>query len=152
MGRSGAFGPAVSNTLASYVNQTVYYDVLDVPAGYDVGEGIKRVHPSYRSGYLITAGSDAFVSVMGRLVGRNGNPVSLMSGRLIDVNDPDTKPEVFFTNSVGRFAAQKLKPGHTYRVELFTSPSEAFEFTIPEDNEGLFDLEVVRLSITDPEQ
>ena len=152
MGRSGALGPAVANTLASYVNQTVYYDVMDVPPGYDVGEGLRRVYPSYRSGYLVTAGSDAFVSVMGRLVGRSGGPISLMSGRLSDVAEPDARPEVFFTNSVGRFAAQKPKPGHTYRVELFTSPPESFEFTIPEDNEGLYDLQSVRLSTLDPEQ
>jgi len=151
MGRSGPLGPAVANALASYVNQTLYYDVVDVPAGYDIGDGLRRVHPGYRSGYLITAGSDAFVSVMGRLTGRSGGAVSLMSGRLSDKNDTEMKPEIFFTNSVGRFAAQKLKPGHTYKVELFSSPTETFEFTIPEDNEGLYDLGVVVLSILDPE-
>ena len=150
-GRSGALGPAVANALASYVNQTVYYDVIDVPAGYDVGEGLKRVHPAYRSGYLITAGSDAFVSVVGRLSGRSGGPAALMSGRLSDVGDAEMKPEIFFTNSVGRFAAQKLKPGHTYRVELFSSPPEVFEFTVPEDNEGLLDLGVVTLKVVDPD-
>lgn len=150
--RSGLLGPAVANSLSSYVNQSVFYDVLDVPQGYDIGDGIKRVRPSYRSGYVITAGSDAFVSAMGRLVGRGNVPASLMSGRVIAVDDPGTEPEVFFTNSVGRFAVQKLKPGKTYRVDLFSSPAQSFEFKVPEDNEGLLDLMTVSLPFFVPEQ
>jgi len=150
--RSGLLGPAVANSLSAYVNQSVVYDVLDVPQGYDIGDGIKRVRPTYRSGYVITAGSDAFVSAMGRLVGRGDVPAALMSGRVNAVDDPGTEPEVFFTNSVGRFAVQKLKPGKTYRVDLFSSPPQSFEFTVPTDNEGLFDLKTVSLPFFVPEQ
>ena len=150
--RSGALGPALSNQLGSYVNQSIRYDVIDVPAGYDIGDGIKRVHPSYRSGYYIEAGSDAFVSAVGRLVGFNDQPAGLFSGRIYSVNEPDMAPEVFFTNSVGRFAIQKLKPGHSYRVELFSNPARHFEFTVPEDNEGLLDLQKVSLPIFVTEQ
>lgn len=150
--RSGILGPALANSLSAYVNQSIVYDVLDVPQGYDIGDGIKRVRPTYRSGYVITAGSDAFVSAMGRLVGRGDVPASLMSGRVNAVDDPGTEAEVFFTNSVGRFAVQKLKPGKTYRVDLFSSPPQSFEFTVPEDNEGLFDLKTVSLPFFVPEQ
>jgi len=54
---------------------------------------------------------------------------------------------LFFTNSVGRFAIQKLIPGKTYRVELFASPGAGFEFTVPLDNEGLLDLKTVAVPI-----
>lgn len=145
--RSGALGPAVSNTLSSYVDQSVRYDVLGVPAGYDIGEGVRRVRPTYRSGYAIQVGSDAFVSALGRMVGNAGKPAALISGRVRPVDDPTAEPELFFTNSVGRFAIQKLVPGKTYRVELFTSPAAGFEFTVPADNEGLLDLKTVAVPV-----
>ncbi|WP_297804980.1 hypothetical protein [uncultured Brevundimonas sp.] len=150
--RSGTFGPAVANNLSAYMNQSVYYDVIDIPAGYDIGEGIRRVRPAYRSGYVIVAGSDAFVSAMGRLVGREDKPASLMSGRVISLDEPGSEPEVFFTNSIGRFAVQKLKPGKRYRVVLYSTPAQSFEFKVPEDNQGLLDLQTVSLPFFVPEQ
>jgi outer membrane usher protein len=145
--RSGALGPAVSNTLTSYVDQSVRYDVLGVPPGYDIGEGVRRVRPGYKSGYAIQVGSDAFVSALGRMVGNAGKPAALISGRVRLLDDPTAEPELFFTNSVGRFAIQKLIPGKTYRVELFTSPAAGFEFTVPADNEGLLDLKTVAVPV-----
>lgn len=145
--RSGALGPAVSNTLTSYVDQSVRYDVLGVPPGYDIGEGVRRVRPGYKSGYAIQVGSDAFVSALGRMVGNAGKPAALISGRVRLLDDPTAEPELFFTNSVGRFAIQKLIPGKTYRVELFISPAAGFEFTVPADNEGLLDLKTVAVSV-----
>lgn len=150
--RSGAFGPALSNTLTSYVNQSVRYDALDVPLGYDIGDGVLRVRPAYKSGYAIQVGSDTFVSALGRLVGNGGRPAALLSGRVRPVDEPNAAPELFFTNSVGRFAVQKLKPGKTYRVELFTSPASGFEFTVPVDNQGLLDMQTVTLPIDVPEK
>lgn len=145
--RSGTFGPALSNVLTSYVNQSVRYDALNAPVGYDVGEGILRVHPTYRSGYAIEVGSAAFVSALGRLQGKGQKPLALVSGRLRNLDDPDAPTELFFTNSVGRFAAQKLEPGRRYRVELFTSPAQGFEFTVPADSDGLLDLGIVIVPI-----
>ena len=145
--RSGALGPAVSNSLTSYVDQSVRYDVLGVPAGYDIGEGVRRVRPSYKSGYAIQVGSEAFVSALGRLVGNAAKPAALISGRVRLADDPAAEPELFFTNSAGRFAIQKLVPGKTYRVELFTSPGAGFEFTVPLDNEGLLDLKTVTVPV-----
>lgn len=150
--RSGALGPAIANTLTSYVDQSLRYDVLDVPPGYDIGEGVRRVRPGYRSGYAIQVGSEAFVSALGRLVGNADKPAALISGRVRLADDPTAEPELFFTNSVGRFAIQKLVPGKTYRVELFMSSAAGFEFTVPADNEGLLDLKTVAVpvDITDP--
>jgi outer membrane usher protein len=146
-GRSGAFGPALDNQLSSYVNQSVRYDALDAPVGYDVGEGILRVRPTYRSGYAIEVGSAAFVSALGRLVGNQDKPLALTSGRLRSLDEPEAEPQLFFTNSVGRFAIQNLEPGKRYRVELFTQPAQGFEFTVPEDSDGLLDLSVVNIPI-----
>ncbi len=115
--------------------------------GYDVGEGILRVRPTYRSGYAIEVGSAAFVSALGRLVGNQDKPLALTSGRLRSLDEPEAEPQLFFTNSVGRFAIQNLEPGKRYRVELFTQPAQGFEFTVPEDSDGLLDLSVVNIPI-----
>lgn len=149
--RSGAFGPALDNTLTSYVNQSVRYDAIAAPLGYDIGEGIVRVRPAYRSGYAIEVGSSKFVSALGRLVGNQDKPVALVSGRVIALDDPTAEPELFFTNSVGRFAVQKLEPGKRYRVELFSSPATSFEFAVPADNDGLLDLQILRVPLDIPE-
>lgn len=149
--RSGALGPALSNQLTSYINQSVRYDVLDPPLGYNIGEGVSRVHPTYKSGYAIEVGSADFVSAMGRLVGNGGKPVALMSGRVRPVDRSDAEPQLFFTNSVGRFAIQNLEPGQRYRVELYSSPALAFEFTVPADNEGLLDLQILSVPLDVPE-
>ena len=150
--RSGAFGPALSNTLSAYVNQSVRYDALNAPAGYDVGDGVLRVRPAYRSGYSIEVGSAAFVSALGRLHGNGGKPLALVSGRVRALHDPEGPTELFFTNSVGRFAVQNLEPGKRYRVELFTSPAEGFEFTVPEDSDGLLDLMTVVVPVNVAEE
>jgi outer membrane usher protein len=145
--KSGLFGPALANSLSSYVNQSVRYDVLDPPQGYDVGDGLTRVHPAYRSGYKVEVGSAAFVSAFGVLVDETGKPLKLVSGRIIEVGRTNAAPAVFFTNSAGRFAAQKLEPGKRYRVELFTSPSVGFEFSVPKDNAGLLRLETIKVPV-----
>ncbi|WP_313446458.1 hypothetical protein [Brevundimonas sp.] len=146
-GRSGLLGGAVANNLGSYVNQSIRYDVINPPRGYNIGDGVARVHPAYRSGYAIEVGSAKFVSALGRLVGNAGRPVALMSGRIRPADDPTAAPELFFTNSVGRFAMQNLEPGKRYRVELFSTPALGFEFTVPADNEGLLDLQVVNVPL-----
>lgn len=149
--RGGALGPALSGQLTSYVNQSIRYDVLDPPRGYNIGDGVSRVRPTYKSGYAIEVGSAKFVSALGRLVGNAGRPVALMSGRIRPADDPTAAPELFFTNSVGRFAMQNLEPGKRYRVELFSTPALGFEFTVPADNEGLLDLQVVNVPLDVPE-
>lgn len=145
--RSGAFGPALSNLLTSYVNQSVRYDAINAPRGYDIGEGILRVHPAYKSGYAIEVGSDAYVSALGRLVGNGDKALALVSGRLVSLDNPEAEPQLFFTNSVGRFAVQSLEPGKRYRVELYTSPAQGFEFTVPEESDGLLDLQIVKVPV-----
>ena len=144
---SGALGPALANSLASYYNQSLRYDVVDAPPGYDLGEGIVRVHPSYRSGYSLEIGTNAFVSAVGSIAGLNGVPLALVSGRVRPADDPTADGQPFFSNSVGRFAIQGLEPGKTYRVELFTTPRQVFEFQVPVDSDGLLNLQTISVQV-----
>lgn len=142
--KSGTLGGAVRNGLGSYVTQSIEYDVVDPPPGYDVGSGVVRVRPAYHSGYHLVIGTDAFVTAIGTALTVNGKPVAITSGEVSNLTHPDEPKTTFFTNSVGRFAMTSLRPKDHYRVVL--SSGEAFEFTVPADNEGLFDMQTVTVS------
>lgn len=144
MSKSGTFGAAVNGYLNSYVNQPIQYDVENPPIGYDIGAGVVRVNPPYHSGYKLKIGTDAFVSAAGVLLLPDGKPVALAGGRVIAKDGKDKEPLPFFTNSVGRFAIQNLRPAADYRVELGTGAA-AFEFKVPVDTTGLVDLKTIVL-------
>ena len=143
--KSGALGPAVQNSLTAFLNQSVRYDVIDPPRGYDIGDGVKRVRPAYKSGYVIEVGSAAFVSAIGTLKGRDGQPLKLVSGIMRRTDRADANEEPFFTNTVGRFAIAKLEPGVEYNVQFHSGGHSGFTFRVPEDNDGLLDLGIVEL-------
>lgn len=144
MSKSGTLGAAVNGYLNSYVNQPIQYDVENPPVGYDIGAGTVRVNPPYHSGYKLKIGTDAFVSAAGVLTFPDGKPVALAGGRVIAKDGKDKEPLPFFTNSVGRFAIQNLRPAADYRVELGAGPT-AFEFKVPADTTGLVDLKTIML-------
>jgi len=141
--RSGRLGAAVVPELAAHSPRSVTYDVPDAPTGYDLGTGMLRVLPAYRSGYLITVGSDYSVSAVGQLVRADGGPVSLQAGMAHEVDQPDRLGVRMFTNASGRFAVQALRPG-LWRIEL--DDGAAYLIEIPTDAAGL-----VRLGVLTPE-
>lgn len=142
LSKSGILGGAVNGYLSSYIPQTVQYDVQDPPPGYDVGSGVFRVNPRYRSGYALQIGTDAFASATGYLNGADGKPLSLVGGQVLALDGKDARPVPFFTNSAGRFAVQNLVPGTTYRVELYNAAG-GFDVTVPKDTSGLVDLKTI---------
>jgi outer membrane usher protein len=146
--KSGPLGAAVQNLLLSYIPQSVQYDVEDPPAGYDVGTGVVRVRPAYRSGYAIEVGAADFASAFGVLAEADGTPVGLVGGKVTMLDQPDAPTVPFFTNSVGRFAVSNLRPGTPYRVELFETGGRlrTFDFTVPADTTGLIDLKTITLA------
>ncbi|MBO9623977.1 MAG: hypothetical protein J7500_14805 [Sphingomonas sp.] len=144
MSKSGTFGAAVNGYLNSYVNQPIQYDVENPPPGYDIGAGTVRVNPAYHSGYKLKIGTDAFASAAGVLTFADGKPVALVGGRVIAKDGKDKEPLPFFTNSVGRFAIQNLRPATEYRVEVGAG-NTGFNFRVPADTTGLVDLKTMIL-------
>lgn len=139
---SGTFGAGVINRLASYRPQDVQYDVDGAAAGYDIGSGVVRIHPPYRSGYELVAGSNRFVSAIGVLE-IAGVPAALQSGTISSPREPDFETQPFFTNSIGRFAIIGLAPGQTYVVRM--SDGRAFTIEVPADNAGLYRVGTINL-------
>ncbi len=134
---SSMFGAAVLTDLQSYYNRTVSVEAPKAPAGTSLGENVFSFKPGYRSGYKVEVGSEFNVSIMGRLVGPDGEPVKFASGYAVS-EDGERTP--VFSNAGGRFYVEQLKSGQTLRIE-FNNPKGAWvELKIPKDSLGVIRL------------
>ncbi|WOR14567.1 hypothetical protein RYZ27_12365 [Hyphomonas sp. FCG-A18] len=151
--RSGMFGPAVASRLSSYTEQTLQYDVDDVPPGYDIGEGLILLKPTLNSASRIQVGSADFVSATGTLLYADGTPISLGVGRIARSDGGAMKETSFFTNRVGRFAMIGLEPGVSYTVTITSPVPTEITFEVPLDDGALLRLgEVTTDAIPEPEE
>ena len=119
-------------------------DALDMA---HLGSGSFRVFPGYRSGYLLRAGSRHNITAIGVLVGINGQPVSLASGRIRELGTPDPVSYDIFTNRDGRIAIAGLAPGH-WRIAMSDDDETQIDIEIPDHSEpGL-----IRLGTISPKE
>lgn len=132
-----AFGPAVIPDLQPYYVSRLRLEALEAPLGYDLGPSEWVVWPSYRSGTLILAGTDATAFVRGVLVDASGEPLGLQGGEVVSLSDASWPVQGFFTNRVGRFALMGFGPG---RYEIRLRDYAPIEFEIAPDQSGLVDL------------
>ena len=88
-------------------------------------------------------GNDRFVSAI-VFLDVNGKPASLVSGKITTTDDEGFVPQLFFTNSNGRFGVIGLAPGKRYTVTL--NGGGVFNIDVPEDNRGLLRLERISVS------
>jgi outer membrane usher protein len=143
--RTDALGAAVVPDLPSYSRTSVYVDVVDLPLGYDLGSGQFGFRAPLYSGYDVTVGSGASVTMIGMVYRANGDPVSLVGGSLVPLASPDAEPIPVFTNRTGRLVGIGLKPGK-YRLTLLTDPPFTTEIDIPAGSEGLVNLGDIRVN------
>ena len=108
---SDFLGPAVIPNLAAYRQARLPYDAPEAPTGYDLGTAAYDISASYKSGYVLQAGSAYTVTAMGTLQDANGEPIPLLAGTAREANKPDGRKIELFTNRAGRFGAQGLAPG-----------------------------------------
>lgn len=142
--KSGIFGPAVDPNLGAYIRRTITYDVPNAPIGYDLGSASAKILPPYRGGYLVTAGSDYSVTALGTLIGPNGSPVSLLSGKATELGVSNPRTLTIFTNRTGRFGISGMRPGR-WRIEMPTEPPTVVEIVVPEKSLGVVRLGEVKL-------
>ena len=100
--RSGTLGGALNGNLSAYSPRTLVYEVPEAPPGYDLGAGNVQIVPPYKGGFRLEIGSDYHLLVIGRLLGREGKPVTLLAGRAIDLGAPDPQATTLFTTRGGR--------------------------------------------------
>jgi len=140
---TGILGSAVQPNMASYNERTITVDAPTSPAGVDLGQGSFRVFPPYRAGYRLEVGSEYYVTAIGRMLGDDGQPISLISGKAIELAHPDHEPIVVFTNREGRFGLSGLRPGR-WRIEMLTDPKTTFVIDVPATPQGVVRLGDVR--------
>ena len=141
---SGALGAATMPGLSSYSERTIAVDVVNAPAGTDIGQGSFKVFPAYRSGYVFEVGSANHVTALGTMLGLDGQLVALVSGTATELKHPDHPPVTLFTNRIGRFGATGLAPGQ-WRLEMLDDAKSVYLIDIPADAKG-----VVRLGEIKP--
>jgi outer membrane usher protein len=133
---TGILGAATQPSLSSYAERTITVDAPEAPAGYDIGQGSFRVFPPYRSGYLLQVGSDYMVTALGRLINRDGEPVSLVTGSATELAHPEREALTIFTNRDGRFGAVGLAPGR-WRIQMNDDLRSSYVIEVPADAEGI---------------
>lgn len=136
------FGPAVLPDLQPYYVSRVRLDAPEAPLGYDLGTDEYVIMPSYRSGTLIIAGTEASSFVRGVLVDEDGEPLGLQAGEVVSLSDADWAAQPLFTNRTGRFALLGFTPG-SYEIRL--RDRAPLQFEILPDQEGLIDLGTLTL-------
>jgi outer membrane usher protein len=136
---TGSLGSAIQPSLSSYSERTISVDAPTAPAGVDLGQGSFRLFPPYRSGYALTVGSDYTVTAVGRLLNRDGEPVSLVTGTAVELAHPDNEPIPIFTNRTGRFGAPGLAPGK-WRITMLDPQKSSFTIVVPQKFEGVLKL------------
>jgi outer membrane usher protein len=132
-------------SLSSYSERMVPVDIENAPAGTDIGQGTFRLFPAYRSGYLLTVGSDYNVTALGTMLNADGEPVALVSGTAREVAHPEREGVTVFTNRQGRFGAAGLAPGQ-WRVEMLDDARSVFIIDVPADTQGVLRLGEIRPS------
>lgn len=125
--------------LNAYYQHHVVIDALDLPLGYELGQQVYDVRPSYRSGIVIPVGTGASVLGDGVLVDAAGAPLPLELGTITALDDETRAPVEFFTSRKGRFRVEGLSPGR-FQLILANAPENPIVFTIPAGSAGRVDL------------
>jgi outer membrane usher protein len=133
---SDMLGPALVNDVSPYSQSRLPVDVNNLPAGYDLGAGGFDLYAPYKSGYRLTVGSDYTVTVLGSLLGTNGEPISLLTGDAWEEGHKDGRHVQVFTGPTGKFGAQGMRPGR-WVIEMATEPVTHFIVDVPKNTVGL---------------
>lgn len=133
--QSDFLGTAILPDLASYYQHHVVFDSPDLPLGYELGQQVYNVHPTYRSGVVIPVGTGATVLGDAILVDPADKPLPLERGQILSLDDPTRPPIEFFTSRAGRFRVEGLSPGR-FRLIMANAPENAVVFVVPAGSAG----------------
>lgn len=135
--KAGALGPALIPIERGYTPRRHAIQVEPLPIGYDLGAALIDILPSPGAGYAYVIGSDASRTLLGTLKNSDGEAFKLAVGFLESVDGDEEKRRQFFTNSAGRFVAERVSAGE-YTLVIDKARTEPFK--IEDDTEGLVDV------------
>ncbi|HEX8579843.1 MAG TPA: fimbrial biogenesis outer membrane usher protein [Allosphingosinicella sp.] len=133
---TGMLGSAIQPSLNAYIERVVGIEAPAAAAGVDLGQGTFRLLPPYRGGYKLQVGSDYSVTAVGRLLGVDEQPISLLTGSATELAHPERPPVAIFTNRDGRFGASGLAPGR-WRIVMNDDRKSRFLLDIPADAQNI---------------
>ncbi|GEA50710.1 hypothetical protein VIN01S_15140 [Vibrio inusitatus NBRC 102082] len=116
--------------------------VPDAPIGYDYGPDRHSIVAGSYTGHLLTVGSNASKTVLGKLIDKNGEPIVLRNGVLL----METGEKSFFTNRGGRFALDGMTSGN-FEIIIKGNPSYRGIISIPDNEDNLIYLESTQLQL-----
>jgi len=145
-GRSDFLGSPMLSEGGAFGRRTTYYDVEDLPIGYDLGSGQFTTSPPIFSGYKVKIGSGASFTMIGRVLKAETGQIMPYIGGKLERLDGDEAGETYsaFTNRNGRLAATGLMPGR-YKLKLFTEPGYSQDVVIPDTPNPLVDIGEIRV-------
>ena len=88
---------------------------------------------------MLEVGSGYNITALGRLLNSDREPVSLLTGKAIELAHPDRPPVDLFTNREGRFGAVGLAPGR-WRIDMADEDKSTYVIDIPQSAEGVLKL------------
>jgi outer membrane usher protein len=131
------FGPPLVGDISNYTRRELKIDVDDLPVGYDLGTGSIAVRAPYGAGYNLRVGSADNLTVIGRALNVDGEPIAFIAGRAKRTDKPDAPSLELFTNGSGTFSATGLGPGQ-WTITFNTQPDPTvLQITLPEAGESL---------------
>ena len=142
---SNFMGPAVLPSLAPYMPITLRVNPTDPPVGTAVEKSQFVLCPSYKSGYLISMGSDGDVVATGTLLDTGGKPVTFLMLNAYPDNNPTAAPVTGFTNGAGRFQFPSMVHG---KWRLVAGDLGTAYFEIPKKVSGMYQLGDVKITDT----
>ncbi|MEW5815821.1 MAG: hypothetical protein AB1798_10570 [Spirochaetota bacterium] len=141
-------GLPVLSALRSYYYERVTVESPDLPPGYDLGTTAFTLIPAYKSGTLVSVGTDAIVYAGGTLVADTDEPIPLQAGEVVSTGPQAAEPILFFTDRTGGFMIYGLKPG-LYDLYLYLKPESRKTFSIEDGVTGYIDLGRMKLSFSE---
>jgi outer membrane usher protein len=139
---TGALRAATMPSLSSYSERTIAVDAPNAKPGTDLGQGSFRLLAPYRSGYHLVVGSSYSVTVIGRMVDADNEPVALVTGTAREIAHPERPSLTVFTNREGRFGLTGLAPGK-WHIEMLDAKKTTYDIIIPADADGIIRLDAL---------
>ena len=138
--------PGILSSLSPYRYTALKLMPEELPIGADINDYTLSVFPTYRSGTLIQVKEKIRIYAGGVLADHEGNPQSLVLGRISPYENTDAAdeewPRDFFTDEKGYFECYGLSPGKY----LLTHQNRELTYIIDiaGDESGFFDLGEVK--------